>query len=97
MFGFDGRKLQEAISETLQNRGTSYNRNSMQQIAGFVNDSEMVAKWKRALKDIKNPDLSFDEVVESIVNFLNPIWSKLVDEEEFFGEWIIAEQKWIVG
>lgn len=97
MYGFDGRKLQEAISETLQNRGTSYNRNSMQQIAGFVNDSEMVAKWKRALKDIKNPDLSFDEVVESIVNFLNPIWSKLVDEEEFFGEWIIAEQKWIVG
>lgn len=97
MFGFDGRKLQEAISETLQNRGTSYNRNSMQQIAGFVNDSEMVAKWKRALKDIKNPDLSFEEVVESIVNFLNPIWSKLVDEEEFFGEWIIAEQKWIVG
>ena len=97
MFGFDGRKLQEAISETLQNRGTSYNRNSMQQIAGFVNDSEMVAKWKRALKDIKKPDLSFDEVVESIVNFLNPIWSKLVDEEEFFGEWIIAEQKWIVG
>lgn len=97
MFGFDGRKLQEAISETLQNRGTSYNRNSMQQIAGFVNDSEMVAKWKRALKDIKNPDLSFGEVVESIVNFLNPIWSKLVDEEEFFGEWIIAEQKWIVG
>ena len=57
----------------------------------------MVAKWKRALKDIKNPDLTFDEVVESIVNFLNPIWSKLVDEEEFFGEWINTEQKWIRG
>mgnify|MGYP003299961392 CR=1 FL=1 len=95
MFGFDGRKLQEAISETLQNRGTSYNRDSLNQIAGFVNDAEMVAKWKRALKDIKNPDLSFDEVVESIVNFLNPIWSKLVDEEEFFGEWINTEQKWL--
>lgn len=94
MFDFDGRKLQEAIAETLQNRGTSYNSDSLQQIAGFVNDSEMVVKWKRALKDIKSPDLIFDEVVKSIVNFLNPIWIKLVDEEEFFGEWIKTEQKW---
>ena len=87
MFDFDGRKLQEAIAETLQNRGTSYNRDSLQQIAEFVNDAEMVAKWKRALKDIKKSDLTFDEVVGAIVNFLNPIWNGIVNEEEFFGEW----------
>ena len=87
MFDFDGRKLQEAITETLQNRGTSYNRDSLQQIAEFVNDAEMVAKWKRALKDIKKSDLTFDEVVGAIVNFLNPIWNGIVNEEEFFGEW----------
>lgn len=43
-FDFDGLKLQEAIKETLQNRGTSYSRKSLQQIADFVNDSEMVSK-----------------------------------------------------
>ena len=94
MFDFDGRKLQEAISETLQNRGTSYNRDSLQQIAGFVSDAEMVAKWKRALKDIKKTDLTFDEVVVAIVNFLNPIWNVIVNEEEFFGEWKKNEGKW---
>ncbi len=87
MFDFDGRKLQEAIAETLHNRGTSYNRDSLQQIADFVNDSEMVSKWKRALKDIKKPDLTFDEVVNTIVSFLTPIWDGIINEEEFFGEW----------
>lgn len=95
MFDFDGRKLQEAIAETLQNRGTSYNRDSLQQIAGFASDAEMVARWKRSLKDIKKPDLTFAEVVGAIVNFLNPVWQGILDEEEFFWEWIKSEQKWI--
>ena len=94
MFDFDGRKLQEAIVETLQNRGTSYNRNSLQQIAGFVNDADMIAKWKRSLKDIKRSDLSFEEVVETIVNFLKPVWDEIVDEEEFFGEWSKKQNSW---
>ncbi len=94
MFDFDGRKLQEAIIETLQNRGTSYNRDSLQQIAGFVNNADMIAKWKRSLKDIKNSDLSFEEVVGAIVNFLKPVWDGIVDEEEFFGEWNNNQSLW---
>ena len=95
MFDFDGRKLQEAFVETLQNRGTFYNRDSLQQIAGFVDDAEMVTKWKRALKNIKKSDLTFDEVVGAIVNFLNPVWQGILNEEEFFLEWTKSEQKWI--
>lgn len=97
MFDFDGRKLQEAIAETLQNRGTSYNKDSLQQIAKFVDDTEMNAKWKRALKDIKRPDLTFDEVVGSIVNFLNPIWQAIITEDEFFWKWDKNEIKWKRG
>lgn len=94
MFDFDGRKLQEAIIETLQNRGTSYNRESLQQVAGFVNNADMNAKWKRSLKDIKKSDLSFEEVVGAIVNFLKPVWDGIVDEEEFFGEWNNNQNLW---
>lgn len=94
MFDFDGRKLQEAIIETLQNRGTSYNRDSLQQVAGFVNNADMIAKWKRSLKDIKKSDLSFEEVVGAIVNFLKPVWDGIVDEEDFFGEWNNNQNLW---
>lgn len=94
MFDFDGHKLQEAIVETLKNRGTPYNRDSLQQIAGFIDDAEMVAKWKRALKDIKKPDLDFEEVVRAIVTFLRPVWQGISDEKEFFGSWDKNNNKW---
>ena len=55
----------------------------------------MVTKWKRALKNIKKSDLTFDEVVGAIVNFLNPVWQGILNEEEFFLEWTKSEQKWI--
>lgn len=48
-----------------------------------------------ALKDIKRPDLTFDEVVGAIVNFLEPIWSDIVNEEEFFGTWDKNQNEWM--
>lgn len=35
IFDFEGRVLQEAIFETLQHRGTSYEKDSMEQIRAF--------------------------------------------------------------
>lgn len=49
-FDFDGRKLQEAIYETLQSRGTVYERDSLKRIIGFVNEDSMNIKWRHFLK-----------------------------------------------
>lgn len=95
MFDFDGRKLQEAISETLQNRGTAYHKDSLQQIAEFANDAKMISKWKHALKDIKRSDLEFRTVMNAIVKFLRPIWQGIVTEEEFFGRWDKNKNEWM--
>ena len=46
------------------------------------------------MKDIKQPDLEFTEVVGIIVKFMDPIWQGIVKEEEFFGEWDKNEGKW---
>lgn len=53
MFDFDGRKLQEAIFETLQNRGTTYSRDSLDKIKAFANDAQMISKWNLYLHTIK--------------------------------------------
>ncbi len=95
MFDFDGRKLQEAIFETLQNRGTSYEKDSLAVIENFANDSGMITKWNRWLKEIDNPKLDFKTVIDSIVKFLFPIWQAIVKEDECFMMWDknIAEWK----
>ena len=91
MFDFDGRKLQEAIFETLQNRGTSYSRDSLNQIAELANDTEMILKWNYFLRTIKMGELDFGKVV----HFLSPVWQAILDEDEFLKNWDKEKNKWI--
>lgn len=94
MFDFDGRKLQQAIFETLQNRGTPYTKESLNQISNFVNDSGMQLKWKHFLKAQKIADLEFEAVISSITNFLLPIWQAIITEGEFFETWVSTDNTW---
>ena len=95
MFDFDGRKLQEAIFETLQNRGTSYSRDSLNQIAELANDTEMISKWNYFLRTIKMGELDFGEVVDAMVHFLSPAWQAILDEDELLKNWDKEKCEWI--
>lgn len=94
MFDFDGRKLQEAIYETLQNRGTTYSEDSLDKIKAFANDSQMISKWKLYLRTMKMPELEFNVVIQNICEFLYPVWNAVVKEIDFCGEWKISENNW---
>ena len=94
MFDFDGRKLQEAIFETLQNRGTTYSRDSLDKIKAFANDAQMISKWNLYLHTIKMPEIEFKTVIESLYTFLEPIWDAVINEGELFKVWNKNESKW---
>ena len=95
MFDFDGRKLQEAIFETLQNRGTSYGRDSLNQIAELANDAEMITKWNYFLRTIKMSALDFGKVVNAMVHFLSPVWEAILDEDELLKKWNKDKHEWV--
>lgn len=95
MFDFDGRKLQEAIFETLQNRGTSYGRDSLNQIAELANDAEMITKWNYFLRTIKMSALDFGKVVNTMVHFLSPVWEAILDEDELLKKWNKDKYEWV--
>lgn len=94
MFDFDGRKLQEAIFETLQNRGTTYSRDSLDKIKAFANDAQMISKWNLYLRTIKMPEIEFKTVIESLYTFLEPIWDAVINEGELFKVWNKNESNW---
>ena len=96
MFDFDGRKLQEAIFETLQNRGTTYSRDSLDKIKEFANDAQMISKWNLYLRTIKMPELEFKTVIESIYIFLEPVWDAIISEDELFEMWDKNAGKWMI-
>jgi hypothetical protein len=58
-FDFDGRKLQEAIMQTLQNRGTDYDCSSFNEIISFSENDAMLVKWRQFIKRTKLPNVEF--------------------------------------
>ncbi len=86
-FDFDGRKLQEAIYETLTNRGTPYEKDSVTIISRLTDDSIILRRWENFCKKILQYKLGFTDVVKLIIYFLQPPYEALINEEELFKKW----------
>lgn len=92
-FDFDGTKLQAAIFETLQRRGTLYDRESFKRIVSLSDDVDMQKRWKYFLKSIKDDTLEFSVVIAEIQAFLEPVFDAIVNEEEWQKHWSFL-MKW---
>lgn len=71
-------ELGNAISATFSNRNTPYIENHPLFTDTFKTDSSRNMRWKAYLKKIKSPhSLSFSEVVDRIIDELNPFWEAM--------------------
>ena len=86
-FDFDGEKLQTAVFETLQCRGTPYEWDSFQRVVALAENEDMQKRWKYFLKSIKDNTLDFSAVINRIQIFLEPVFNAIVNEEEWQKSW----------
>lgn len=93
-FEFDGRKLQEAIIQTLQNRGTIHEKDSFERILALADNADMRVKWNYFIKTIKNKKIMFYDVIINMEHFLKPVYDAIIEENEFFGWWNPKNYKW---
>lgn len=93
-FDFDGRKLQEAIVQTLQNRGTDYDRSSFDEIISFSGNDIMLVKWRQFIRRTKLPNVEFSEVTTLLNNFLGGIWDAIINEGEWLKNWSCQTTSW---
>ena len=94
-FDFDGLKLQTAIQETLQNRGTVYEKDSFERVLALADDADMQIKWRHFLKTLGNPEMKFFEVMAGIERFLQPVWDAVLSEKELQRNWNAVETRWL--
>lgn len=94
-FDFDGRKLQEAIYETLSNRGTPYEKDSITIITRLTKDVQMQKRWNNFCKKILRYQLNFDHVVNTIIEFTSQPYNAMIKEDEFFKEWSSKYRKYV--
>lgn len=91
---FDGRKLQEAIFETLQNRGTAYERNTLIQLDRLSQDKDILIRWDAFCTKTLTLSLGFACMLEIMLSLLKPLFEAMLDEREFFGTWSKDKRKW---
>jgi len=93
-FDFEGAKLQTAIFETLERRGTSYDSNSFKRIVKLVEDADIQKRWRYFLKNVKDDTLEFSTVIQEITVFLEPVFEAILHEEEWLYLWKSEEKSW---
>ncbi len=93
-FDFDGRKLQEAIMQTLQNRGTDYDRSSFDEIISFSENDAMLVKWRQFLRHTKLSNIEFNKVTALLNTFLGGIWKAIINEDEWLKNWSCQTTSW---
>ena len=94
-FDFDGARLQKAIFETLQHRGTPYDKDSFQRIVALADDEDMQKRWRYFLKNIKDNTLDFSAVIKEIQSFLEPVFNTIVNENEWQNSWDVSTNIWV--
>lgn len=93
-FDFEGRKLQEALYETLSNRGRSYEKGSITDILRLSSNSEVEKRWDNFCNKVLNYELDFVGVVNIIIDFISPPYDSIIEEDEFFGNWDSKKRKY---
>ena len=95
-FDFDGLKLQTAIQETLQNRGTAYEKESFNRVIALADDEDMQTKWRFFLKTLGNPEISFQNIMMGIQRFLAPVWEAILKQDELLAVWHSDHAEWSI-
>ena len=95
-FDFDGLKLQTALQETLQNRGTAYGAKSFDRILSLAEEEDMQVKWRYFLRTLGDPALPFQDIIGGIQRFLAPVWDEFLKQHEFLATWKAAQASWSI-
>lgn len=94
-FDFKGQQLQEALSQTLRNRGTLFELDSLDKILRLADDYTMQVQWRHFQKTIHGSGSSLNDVIRAIDIFLRPVCEAILTETVFRRNWKAELLKWI--
>ncbi len=91
---FNGRILKKAISKTLQKRKTPIEEDPAIFTKNFVEDKTKIKMWKGYLNKIGNDFIDLSKLMKRINIFLYPIYSSIINKEEFLKTWNHQKYHW---
>lgn len=92
-FQFDGEVLSRAIKETLNNRGTVIETDTMVRVKNLGDNKVILTRWNH-FKNKMNLSMELSECLMIIEKFIGPIIDKLLAEELLIAQWNANKRVW---
>lgn len=93
-YNLSGTEIMVAIKETFEHRGTSYDDIVVFE-EGFADDPVRQSRWKAFIKKKKAlVNVSFDEVIEFLKRFAEPVVDAITAEADYEKQWYCKDSKW---
>ena len=80
-FDFDGNLLQQAILQTITNRKTFYEPDSLDKVIALSDDPDIQIRWRQFLYRTQLPELNLKLVFLGIDQFLRPVWTSIIQSK----------------
>ena len=94
IFDFDGKILVEAIRSTLDHRNRDLSDDVFAEIEDFRNNDALNIQW-RVFEPAQESGLLFDDVLDRLVVFLEPIYQNILKETDYDKQWSCDKKTWI--
>jgi len=93
-FDFEGKKLKNAIFETLKNRKTNITPDSFDRIIKLADDNDIQVHWRYFQKTINQTGIALSDVIGLMDILLRPIFDSLLSGDSLNREWNANEKRW---
>ena len=82
------RKVTEQIESLAKEQKIPLKKERFEMFAGYLTSSYMNKKWKSYSKREKKKTPSFQEVMEVLIAYFQPIWESLSEGNYYLGDWM---------
>ena len=93
MFDFDGEILAEAVRRTSEHRNRTLNKAAFERIVEFTSNQFLMVQWN-TFEPAKEGELTFQETIDRIHSFIEPVVFSIIDEQVFLKKWNSIEKEW---
>lgn len=94
IFDFEGEILIQAVKSTLAHRNRELPTDAFAEIEDFRNNDALNTQWK-AFDPAKESGLLFDDVLDRLAVFLEPIYQNILSETNYDKRWSCEIKMWM--
>ena len=93
-FNFKGKKIQEALTKTLNNRGTLLETGSLDRILRLTDDAAIQVRWRNFQKTMQIKEITLSEIMQTLTVFLRPICEAIISNSALNKNWKAELLRW---